>query len=166
MSSAACAPPTCSNAIMIAARSSRCRTASSPSDPASVSAGAAAKVMRACERVGSNVSTLLRTMPAPCRSTTCSVGAWPEARDTTTAISATSPSATGDLVPVSLPSASVIPSLRASVAPGRSAKAKLPMASPVASFGRYRSFWSLDPNSAIASEARYTDEENGTGAMA
>ena len=40
------------------------------------------------------------------------------------------------------------------------------MASPVASFGSQRSFWESLPAMRIASVARYTDDEKGTGATA
>ena len=64
MSSAACALPTCSNAIITAARSRMWRIASALSAPGSGSAGAASKVRRACERVGSIVAIVSRVTPA------------------------------------------------------------------------------------------------------
>src|SRR5229473_1025782 len=61
MSSAACAPPTCSKAKSTAARSKSRRSSAKPSPGApSGSAGAPSKARRACERLGSTVATVSR----------------------------------------------------------------------------------------------------------
>ena len=82
----------------------------SPAVP-SGSAGAPSKVICACLRVGSMVSTLSRVTPGPFRSTRNSEIARssspaPE-RAATMATSATSPSGTGSFAPVSLPPATL-----------------------------------------------------------
>ena len=50
--------------------------------------------------------------------------------------------------------------------PARSAWAKVPIASPAASFGSHRAFWASEPAASRNSVARNTEEENGTGARA
>jgi len=69
MSSAACAPPICSNATSTAARSSSRSTSGQPWPAAPRgSAAAPSSAMRACERVGSTVARLVRVTPGPVRS--------------------------------------------------------------------------------------------------
>src|SRR4029453_15692608 len=105
ISSEACAPPSCSKATSTAARSSS-RSASGQPCPAAPSGSAAArsKTMRACERGGSTVATVVRVTPGPFRSTRKSPARpAPPSAARTTAKSATSPSSTGILVPLRFP---------------------------------------------------------------
>ena len=113
MSSAAWAPPTCSKATSTAARSSSRSTSGQPSPAApSGSAAAPSKVIRACERVGSTVATGARVTPARSQvdeEQRHGGGAAPSAAlAATMAKSATSPSATGSLVPLRRPSRATV----------------------------------------------------------
>ena len=81
------------------------------------SAGVPSKAMRACERLGSMVSTAARLTPDALRSTSAS--AMPRSPcATTTAMSATSPSGTGSFSPLRTPLRKVVRSLRTSALPG------------------------------------------------
>jgi hypothetical protein len=122
--------------------------------------------MRVCERVGTNVATGVRDTPLPSSFTRCSHGVRSSPLVATIAKSATSPSGTASLVPCNRPSAAWACSLRGSVAPGRSAKAKVPIVSPAARRGNKHSFCASLPKASSASVARQTEDENGTGAKA
>ena len=79
---------------------------------------------------------------------------------------AMSPSATASLLPFSTPFEAVVFRPAGVVRPGPSASAKVPITSPLASFGSHLSFCSTLPAMSSASVARYTDDENGSGATA
>ena len=156
MSSAACAPPSCSKATSTAARSSRRSTRGQPAPGApSGSAAAPSNTIRAWERVGSTVLTDVRVTPGPVSSTRKRPARSRTASPATTmAKSATSPSVTGIFVPLTRP-----PSARVAILPGvatcaPSASAKQPMACPCAMRGSQRFFWAGLPASRRASVAR------------
>lgn len=124
--------------------------------------------MLAWLRVGSMVSTASRVTPGPFRSTINSEiersSLLEPVRAATTAKSATSPSATGALAPVSAPFATEARIERGVTGPLPSTKAKVPIASPAASLGSQACFCASSPAISRNSVARNTDEEYGTGA--
>src|SRR6185437_14054437 len=170
MSSAACAPPTCSKAKSTAARSRIRRSSGTPSPKApSGSPAAPSKTRRACARLASMVATASRLTPAEPRSTMKSESARSAGRSpraATMARSAQSPSGTGTLAPVNRPAATLARNALASTAPGPSASASVPIAPPEARRGSQRSFCAALPAMSSASAARYAEDENGTGASA
>ena len=157
------AKPTCSNAVSTAARSSTWFSAAQPS-PGSTSTGTFSKFSFACSRVGSTVSSVSGCTPAaPIRasaSTTRSLSS----RAATSTMSAMAPSGTGHFTPVRRP-----PLTRALMRAGfglplPSAQASVPISSPATSLGSNSSFCAALPAISSASVARYTEDENGTGA--
>ena len=166
MSRAASAPPTCSQANSTAARfSKRCvRPQPSPAGP-SGSAGQPSKLRQAWERVGSSVATVSRFAPASSASARLAPSPV-SAFVTTTAKSAMSPSATGTFTPCSASFFSTVVSVAGLGWPARSASANVPMALPSASFGSHASRCAGLPANSSASVAKYTEDENGTGATA
>ena len=87
-------------------------------------------------------------------------------RAATMAKSAIAPSGTGFLVPVSVPFATASLIACGDGLPAPSNSASVPIASPDAIAGSHFCFCASEPASTIASAARYTVEENGTGASA
>ena len=141
----------------------------SPAAP-SGSALAFLKVSSACPRVGSTLVSDLTSTPPAFRSTRNSEMSASRpvdpVRAATTAKSAMAPSGTGFLVPLSVPpeAASLIACGDGLPLPSNSAS--VPIASPEAIFGSHFCFCASLPASSSASAARYTVEENGTGAFA
>ena len=87
-------------------------------------------------------------------------------RAATMAKSAMAPSGTGFLTPVSVPPDAVSLIACGDGLPLPSNSASVPIASPDAIFGSHFCFCASLPASIKASAARYTVEENGTGASA
>ena len=113
--------------------------------------------MRACDRVGSTVDTGARLTPGAVRSTRKSPrprSPSSDARATTTAKSATSPSSTGTLAPLIRPPPARTDTLPGVATRGPSDRAKHPIAWPWAILGSQRFFCASLPARSRASAAR------------